>query len=110
MKSRELGGCNDAESLLLASQPVLDDLPFALRHIRRCLVEHGHEPRDLLWLIGIADVVVTVLFRIDDQVAFGVQESEEWEARVLAADLAQNVRATRILQCLLLRALIDDEL
>jgi hypothetical protein len=49
-------------SLLLVSEPVVDDLPLALVHVRRCFAQHGHEPGDLLWLIGITNVVLTVLF------------------------------------------------
>ena len=76
--------------LLLTLEPVLDGFSFGGFHLRRSFLEHGHEEFNFFGGEGMAYVCAFLFARerplgIDDQIAFGVSESEKRKACILAA-------------------------
>lgn len=89
---------------------MFDGVPLGLRHIGGGLAEHGHEPGNICGFVGVADVVLAVLFRGNDPISFGVEEAEEWQTRITAADFRQKVCTPRVFESLLVGAFVDVQL
>jgi hypothetical protein len=102
------------ELFLLTLEPVCDGFSFGGCHLGGGFLEHGHEKLNFFGGEGMANVGAFLLASnrpvgVDDQIAFGISESEEREARILAAEFAQNFIAAGIFEIFLGVALLHDQ-
>ena len=107
-------GATPVALFLLALEPVLDGFSFGRLHFGRGFFEHRHEPvhffgRERMADVSAFDIASGSSFGVDDQIAIGIGEGEEREARIVAAESGENLVAAGVLKVFLRLALLHDQ-